>query len=196
MSLNTPPTETPVERPKGGKFRMGYLPVSGKFSEQDKQYIVSLWATGLTPSEVKQRVEDELHQDISTAQIIQYSHAPKWQKLIEKVKNATYSNLASVAGSHKGVRLNRAEKIYEKAITKNKLKEALAATEHQRKEMEGGGDFNLTMNQYNLLSDEELEFKKKEVMERIARQNKGVIDVISADKTTTAGAEEVPASSK
>lgn len=145
--------------------------------EGDKQLIVSLWAAGLTPTEIVERARTEHNIKVTIQQIYSYSKALKWQPLIKKIRQETYSDLASVAGSHKKVRLQRHETIYEMALKKKDLKHALAATENQRKEMEGGGDFNLTMNQYNLLSDEELEFKKKEVMERIARSQKGVIQI-------------------
>lgn len=177
MSLNPPLTK--------GKF--GGPQKAWKLSEQDKMMVVSLHASGLTPHEVVERART-MNIEISHQMVWQYASAPKWQKLIDKIKKETYSDLAAVAGSHKRVRLDRAERIYEKSMSKNKFKDALAATEHQRKEMEGGGDFNLTMNQFNLLSDEELEAKKAEVMDRIARQPKGVIDVIPTNKTEATGA--------
>lgn len=156
--------------------------------EQDKQIIVSLWASGLTPTEIMQRAKAEFNIKVSVGQIYQYSKALKWQPLIKKIKQETYSDLASVAGSHKKVRLQRHESIYEMAVKKKDLKHALAATENQRKEMEGGGDFNLTLNQFNGLSDEELEIKKKEAYEKLARIQKGVIQIEqSTDQANSVG---------
>lgn len=163
--------QTPPKRVFGGKQDVW------KLSEQDKQMVVSLWASGLTPSEVIDRAREEFNISLSTAQVVKYSKAEKWQPLIKKIRQETFSDLAAVAGSHKRVRLERGEKIYEKSVSRGKLDLALKAVEHQRKEMEGGGDFNLTLNQYNLLSDEELEEKRKQVIEKIARSNKGVITI-------------------
>lgn len=161
---------------------------SGKISEQDKQLIISLFAAGNTVSEVVERAREEFNIVVSIRQVYKYTQTAKWQPLIKKIRQETMNDLTAVAGSHKRVRLERGEKIYEKAMQKNKLDIALKATEHQRKEMEGDGDFSVTMNQYNLLSDEELEFKRKEVMERIARQSKGVITLEqSADKAEATG---------
>ena len=166
-----------VKRPLGNKNIANNKHWTMK--EGDKQLIVALWAGGLTPSEVQERALEEFNITVSKSQIFKYGRAQKWQALIKKIKTETMNDVASVAGSFKKVRLSRAERIYEKAMSssKPKLKEALAATEHQRKEMEGSGDFNITMNQFNVLSDDELEFKKKEVMQRIAQLNKGVITV-------------------
>ena len=148
-----------------------------KFSEQDKQLIVSLWASGLTPSEVVEQAKTDYNMKLSISQVIKYSKSEKWQKLIKKIRQEVMSDLASVAGSHKKVRLQRHEKIYEKAYKVGDLRNAISATEHQRVEMEGGGD-SVTMNQYNFLSDEELAEKKKEVLSRIQLiQNKGVLTI-------------------
>lgn len=137
-------------------------------SELDKQVVVSLWASGLTPSEVIERARLEHNIEVSVSQILKYSKAEKWQPLIRKVRETNFSDLASVAGSHKKVRLDRGEKIYDKAMGKGKLDVALKAVEHQRKEMEGDNSHvNLTLNQFNVLSDEELEHKKTQVLERI-----------------------------
>ena len=158
-----------------------------KIQEGDKQMIVSLWASGLTPTEVVDRAKEEFNIEISKHQVLNYSKAEKWQPLIKKIRQETFSDLAAVAGSHKRVRLERSEKVFEKALKKGDLKHSLAATEAQRKEMEGGGDFNVTLNQYNVLSDEELEFKKEEVLKRIALKSKGVIDVKPTNKADSAG---------
>lgn len=174
------PSKKTIRPPKAGE--------TWRVREQDKQLIVSLWASGLTASEVVEKAQNEFNINVSRWNILQYTRAIKWQKLIKKIKQETYADIASVAGSHKKVRLERGEMIYEKAMSKNNFKDALAATEHQRKEMEGGGDVNVTLNQFNMLSDEELEFKKKELIERIALKNKGVIDVKPANQAETTGA--------
>ena len=158
-----------------------------KLSEEEKQIIVSWIATGCTPSECVERAKEELDIDVSPAQIIQYSRAKKWQDMIKTIRKNTIDDLSEVAGSHKKVRVARHERIYEKAIKKKDLKTALSATEHQRKEMEEQS-VNLVLNQYNILSDDELKAKHKEVMERISNlTTKGVIDVKPTNKTEATG---------
>ena len=161
-----------------------------KFSEMEKQTVISWYAMGFSPSEVIEKAKEELNIKISASQISNYSTKEKWKPLIKKIREATMNDLASVSGSHKKVRLQRHEKIYDKAIVRNKFDLALRATEAQRKEMEEG-QVNLTLNQFNILSDDELKEKHNEVLNRIKllsqhNQNKGVIDVVSADKTETA----------
>ena len=153
----------------------------------EKQAIVSWHAMGYTGNEIVEKAKEELNIDISQPLVVFYSHTEKWQPLIKKIREAHMSDLASIAGSHKKVRLRRQEKIYDKAISKNKYDLALRATEAQRREMEEG-NINLTLNQFNVLSDDELEAKKMEVMNRIKLlANKGVVDVVSSDKRETTG---------
>lgn len=167
--------------------------VNWRLSEGEKQIIVSLWASGLSTSEVVERVSLEHNIQISLLQVWRYTKAPKWQALIKKIRQETMSDLAAVAGSHKRVRLDRHERIYDRAIKKGDLKHAIIATESQRKEMEGGGDFNFTLNQFNVLSDDELEQKKLEIMQKIQimNQQKGAITIEQpTDERKAAGSEE------
>ena len=161
--------EIPKKRLPGQK---GNKPESYKVGEPEKQLMVAWHATGLSNSEIVERAREELNVNISVNQIYLYTRAEKWQPLIRKIRNETMNDIAAVAGSHKKVRLERHEKVFDKALKKGDLKNAVNATEHQRKEMEGAGDMvNLTLNQFNVLSDEELEFKKKEVLDKIQRMN-------------------------
>lgn len=162
---------------------------SWSMSELDKQLVVSLYATGLTPSEVIERARLEHNIEISVSQVHAYSKAEKWQPLIKKIREKHLDDISSVAGSHKKVRLQRGEQIYDKAIGKNKLDIALKAVESQRKEMEDGASVHLTLNQFNMLSDEELILKQKEALEKVQRlsQKKGVIIEQSANQTEAAG---------
>lgn len=162
-------------------------PGTWKTSEQEKQMMVSWHAMGFTPSEIVEKAKDELNISITAMQVYKYTQATKWQPLIKKIRESTMQDLASVAGSHKKVRLQRHEKIYDKAIGKNRFDLAMKATEAQRKEMEEG-NISLTLNQFNILSDEDLKAKHEEVLTRIKNlSNKGVLDVVSADKANTTG---------
>lgn len=176
-----------VEKPKKKMGNQG-TGSTWKCSEPEKQMMVSWFATGLTNGEIVERAREELNVEVSAIQVAQYTRAEKWQPLIKKIRESTMNDLASVAGSHKKVRLQRHEKIYDKAVSKNKFDLALKATEAQRKEMEEG-NINLTLNQFNVLSDEELEHKKMEVMQRIKllSQKGGVLDVVSTDKANSTG---------
>lgn len=138
-----------------------------KVPEEIKQILVAHLASGITPTEIVEIAKNEHNIDINAWTISQYSRSEKWQPLMRKIRESRMNDLASVSGSHKRVRLERHEKVYEKALKKGDLRNSLAATEAQRKEMEGD-TANITLNQqFNILTDEELDHKKKIVMERI-----------------------------
>ena len=189
-----PPIETEEQEPVESESEEESLPekkkvkLTHRVSEQDKQYMVTMLATGLTPTEIVERAKQELGIDVSTHVVYMYGRSEKWQPLIRKIRQEVMTDLASVAGSHKKVRLERAEKVYDKAIGRGRLDVALKATEHQRKEMEEqSGSINLTLNQFNVLSDEELQLKQREVMDKIQKlsQKKGITLEQSTDQTET-----------
>jgi len=162
--------EEVIETPKKEKLLQKdapFIKYNYKVADQDKQMLVSLLASGLTPTEVMNVAREEHNIEVSANCIVQYGQAEKWQPLMRKIREARMNDLASVSGSHKRVRLERHEKVFEKALKKGDLRNSLAATEAQRKEMEGD-TANITLNQqFNILSDEELDHRKKQVIERI-----------------------------
>lgn len=143
-----------------------------KLSEQDKQIVVSLFASGLTPTETADRVREEHNIDINPVTVGQYARSEKWQPLIRKIREVHMQDLAAVSGSHKRVRLERHERVYEKAMKKGDMRNAISSTVEQRKEMEGDGASTMTLNQFNIMTDDELEHKKKLVIERIQLMDK------------------------
>lgn len=173
MGMPKAPVENP---PKDEKA------ITWKCTEDQKRKIVAWYASGFTYTEILNRTKEEFGISLDRSMVYQYTVADKWQPLIKRIREATMNDVTSVAGSYKRVRLERHEKIYDKAISKNRYDLAMKATEAQRKEMEDA-NINVILNQFNILSDDELEFKKNEVMKRIQQlSNKGVIDVVS---TTT-----------
>ena len=138
-----------------------------KFSEDEKQMIVALIGQGHTPSEIIETMKENYGIKVSDTQIYKYKNSEKWKPLIKKISDAHMADLASVPGFNKKVRLSRHEKIYDKAMKNGKLKDAISATVEQRKEVEGDINNSVVNNTLNIYSDEELDFKKKQVMERI-----------------------------
>lgn len=112
---------------------------------------------------------------ISPALIGQYKHTHKWLPVIKKMREKYVGDVDQVAGMHKRVRLERADEIYQKAIDTGKLRIALAANKDQREEVfekQNGNvvTYNLNQfNQYNNMTDEELEEKKLEILSKIKK---------------------------
>lgn len=149
-----------------------------KYSNDQKLLIVTMIAKGMTPHEIVEEAKAKHNMDVKVGTISDYRHAIKWQPIIKKIREEHYANVAEVAGSHKRVRLDRRERIYDKAVKKGDLKTALSAVTGSKDEMEDkstAGHLNLTLNQYNLMSDEEIEFRKNELLKKLSA--KQVIDM-------------------
>lgn len=139
-----------------------------KFTEDEKMKIITMISSGMTVKEIQEEAKECYNITISKSQIVQYKTAPKWQDTIKQLRQSFLVDPAQVAGAHKRVRLERAERAYDRAYAKGNVKETLMAIEHQRKEMEERGEpttFSLAFHQYNIMSDEELERRKFEALE-------------------------------
>jgi len=91
----------------------------------------------------------------------------------EKLREKYLLEEDEVASKHKRVRLDRADRIFNKAEKKGDLRTALQANRDAQEMVEGkqhgGGDLSLTFNQYNGLSDDEIKERMKEVTAKLSR---------------------------
>ena len=148
-----------------------------KFSEEEKMEIIVMIAQGMSPTEIVHETQERFGKSVSKTELIQYKQTDKWRPIIQKLKADFMANLSETAISHKRVRLERVEKVYDKAIEMGQLKLGLSSLEHARKEMEEkqSGVTNIQVNQYSGLTSEELQARKAQILERMAK--KQVIDV-------------------
>lgn len=166
-----PPTEISVQKAR----------IPWHLTEEQKMIIIGYIASYMTPSEIIEICKEKHAINISFQQITKYKEADKWKPIIKKLREEYLADLPAVAGSHKRVRMERVERIYERAIKKNDLKNQLASVEHQRKEIEGdrSGSLHLTLNQFSNMSDEELYEQRKRVLDQVKKlePKKEIIDV-------------------
>jgi len=153
--------------------------VTWKLTEEQKLIIINMLGRCMSPAQIAKEVFDEHGIKISTSMVYKYSIAKKWRPLIKKFREEYLANISEVAGAHKRVRLDRADRLYKKAEDKGDIKAALGAIEHSRREMEekvAASSLNLTLNQYNLMTDEELEYRKQELLQKLDKSKK-VIEI-------------------
>ncbi len=146
---------------------------SSRFTEEQRRFFISLMGQYMNGTEIAEEMKKKYGIDIKypTQMMRAYGRAKKWIPIIERMRATYVQNIHEVAGSYKRVRMERRERIYEKALKKDDLKHALIAVKNMEDEMEergqSGASFNLTLNQYNAMSDEEIDSKRKELIERI-----------------------------
>lgn len=176
--------EVPVEEkpnfpnPRAYKIRTanGRSIYTDKYTQEQKAFIVTMTAHFMEPREVEDafyaKYGVQLHHASSLINV--YKRTVKWKALLERERSAFLASMDEVPGFHKKVRMMRREKIYHRAIAKDELKYALAATKDSELEIEGpkrelAVTFN-QFNQYTTMSDEELEEKRQEILEKMNRK--------------------------
>lgn len=144
-----------------------------KLNEEQQMELMELIARFAHIDEINEYFFTEHEITLSPALIYQYKRTAKWKPIIKKLREKYLLGEEEVAGRHKRVRLDRADKIYNKAYTKGDLKTALQANRDSQEMVEGRnvreGDLSISFNQYNGLSDEEIKERMKEVTEKLSR---------------------------
>ena len=100
--------------------------------------------------------------------------------LINKLRDRYLATVAEVPIAQKKIRLERAEELYEASgeieEKENEINTKLKCLNQAREEVEGRGAGNITLtqfNQYNKLSDEEIQDRIKEIERKIVVEVKG-----------------------
>lgn len=147
-----------------------------KLNQDQQLELMEFIARFASTDEINAYFIDRYRLSVTSSLIHQYRRTKKWQPIINKLREKYLLSPNEVAMSHKRVRLDRREKIYQKALKKEDLKTALNAVQGSKEEMEEKGiPVNISFNQYNSLSDEELEDKKRELLERV--KNLGALPI-------------------
>lgn len=151
-----------------------------KFTHEQRLDIMRLIARGMTCKETQTAIHEITGHYISEGQLAKYRTSKKWKPTIQKERELYLSSLADVPGYHKKVRLERADKIYNAAMQDGSLKNAILATEQQRKEVEdkGNAPVSFVFQQYNGLSDEELQDKYTQALIKIEKhKQKQIVNI-------------------
>ena len=147
---------------------------TNKLEENEQLELMEFIARFATMEDINSYFIPTYGKFIAPAAVQQYRKTAKWKPIIKKLREKYLLGEDEVAGRHKRVRLDRADKIFEKALQKDDLKTALQANRDQQEMVEGknvnAGDVSMTFNQYNVLDDEELRLRIKEAQDKLARK--------------------------
>lgn len=149
------PTNQPPKNKPGQKV----------FSSDEKVQICKWIAWFKSPKEIQSLVKEEFGKTIDASTLSRsYFHNPQWQELIGQLRKDFLADISTVPISHKRVRLERLERIFQEALTpriksKNQfgtivdvnLNAALIALKEAREETIGSA-------QDNALEGHEIEF--------------------------------------
>lgn len=143
---------------------------ANKFTAAEQKEIITMIGKGFSRGEINEYALAHFKKTISNPLLWQYRHSPKWIPVIKKIREKYMIDIHEAPLFHKRVRLERAEKIYEKAEAKGDLKNAISSLELARKETDEkveGSSVHLTLNQINLMTDEEIEFRRQDILKRL-----------------------------
>ena len=145
-----------------------------KFSRNQRLEILFMIAKHMTSNEIKQEVETNMGMTISNTGITILKNSKRWKPELDKMREFYLSSLENIPGYHKKVRLERADNIYQVAMKNGELKNALLATEHQRREVEDKGQnpVSFVFQQYNGMTKEELEDRYSIALEKVEAHRK------------------------
>ena len=147
-------------------------------SEDAQRYICELLGHFVTPTRIAAAVKQRFQVDISPAGVKSYRLMPKWQLEIQKARDAYLSRQNEVPIYHRMVRLERLERLYQRAATRNNDELAGRQLDRAREEVEKTTPQTVYVHQNIVnLTTEELLQKKQELLAKL--QQKEVPDALS-----------------
>jgi len=145
-----------------------------KLSPNENLLVCNLIAQYKKPRQIQSILEEEYGVKLGLKRIRNFYG--KEEKLIADLRERYLATVSEVPIAQKKVRLEREEQLYEVADgieeIKGKIDSKLKCLASAREEIEGRGAQSVTFaqyNQYNQLSDEELQYKIKEIELKIAK---------------------------
>jgi hypothetical protein len=158
-----------------------------KLNKDQKYEIVMMLSQCYAINEIQLEIKERHGIELSYTAINNYAKVKKYQNAIKEGREKYLSDIYAVAGSHKRVRLDRAERLYLRSLKSGDSNTTLKSIEHQRKEIEGdgksSGNVNLIFAQFNNMTDEDLIEKREELLKRIQNQQiKEIVDVQTPER--------------
>ena len=174
MSSQNPPTEIivkdaellmPEPKEPSNKHRL---------NADQKAQVIHLIAQGYSDMQISSICKDKHSFTIEYPHLYYYRYSKKWKDLRKSLKNFYTSRPDVLESSRKDARVRRLEYIQDEALKQNDLRAAISTNEQIRKEFTGeDGGVNIYMNnpmfaQFNSLSNEELEARYRQALNKLA----------------------------
>ena len=145
---------------------MPKAPTSHKLSSEDQKFLCRCIAEFKTAKEIVGLLK-ERGRDVQVSLIYQYKCEDKWRPIIQKFRQRYIGKLDDVPGVHKRVRIERMDRVADKAEENEEFSSVISATRQQQLEIEGNNTITnntLIFQQYNHMSDEEIEKRKDQLL--------------------------------
>ena len=155
-----------------------------KMNDNHRMELVKMLAECYPQSVVKSHFFQDYGILLYNRDLSHYKYSEEWAPTFKKFRDKYMTNIGEIPGAHKKVRVARLDRVIETSFERNKLDRVVSATREQRNEMEGD-KASVVFNQFNILSNEELEEKRKVTLEHIKQME--VINVKPSDEGKASG---------
>ena len=187
-------TIKPVPPVKRELVPQGIKSVDWPSSEDEKMFVITCAASFMKSNRIREEFAKRYSKYLTDpARVVARLKEFKiWLTAFEKCRHDYVSNLEEVAGYHKRVRLDRLDHLHDKALEDGDTKEARSAVEALRRETEEQvilSGVSLTLQQINLMSDDEINRKRIELLEFLKKEEQ---DATKRDEGE-AGSDKQPA---
>mgnify|MGYP001575124075 CR=1 FL=1 len=165
-----PPKEEPISTPPDQLAPKGYEAPGKKLADEQLHFVIRMIACFTPSSEISKKLRDNYGVHITSKQIAQYKNSEQWKPYLEKLRSVWLQQVMEEPIANKRVRLQRLDACYEGAFKDGEFRDATVAIKEAREEMEPkNSQYQIQMNQFNFLSDEDLIQLKQKQSEKVKR---------------------------
>lgn len=162
---------------RSSKIRGSFgIPRGMKFSEftvleeSDRLEVCRRWASFESARAIVKWLKEEKDKEISEQSIHSMLRSEKWKTVIQTMREQFTQALIEEPASNKRIRLRRLDRAFEMAEAEKNTRDMIDSMDSAREEMEPRNrEIQVQMNQFNLMTDEELLEIKARYAERINR---------------------------
>ena len=174
-----PQPELKTEEPEP-EVQVSYVPKKERknwvLSDEEKVEVCKRWAGYETPSSIVKWLDEERGKKVSYHAVYSLLRTEKWLPLIENQRNQFIQGLVEEPLSNKRKRLQYLQRYMEKSEAKGNFLTSINAVDKARLEMEPKNDnFQLQLNQFNMISDEELNEIRTRLEEKLKKKRGNLV---------------------
>lgn len=141
-------------------------------TDEDRIELCKMAAEYKSYNEMLEYLRNEKRKEINRTSLWQMLNRTKWKAVVDRLRTEFMQGLMDEPMSCKRIRLRRLEKSFFFAAKKESAKDMIDSVDSAREEMEPKkGDFNLQLNQFNMLTDEELSAMRTQLEEKVRIHN-------------------------
>ena len=139
----------------------------GRYSQEHIEHICQLVARYTDYPVMVESLKRAFRRSFPFKHYAYFRRAPRWQPLIATLRQQYLADLDDIPIAQQRIRLERLEKLYQDATSDNLKIRVLQAASEELKDPKIGTQTNVSITAYYRMSAEELEQKRKDVLNKL-----------------------------